>query len=129
MKSAVIPISQLPSRGSEFAAPSSLLPAVTCPKCSYKFALDEALNRDIELQVRKQLSDEFKKKEGELRRQLSKEASEKAERNSAELQIKLEAQARELKEARDNERALLRKKGRPSGAGGESGARSAAQVS
>jgi uncharacterized Zn finger protein (UPF0148 family) len=106
-----------------------MLHAVVCPKCSYKFALDEALNRDIELQVRKQLSDEFKKKEGELRRQLSKEASEKAERNSAELQIKLEAQARELKEARDNERALLRKKGRPSGAGGESGARSAAQVS
>ena len=91
-------------------APSSLLPAVTCPKCSYKFALDEALNRDIELQVRRQLSEEFEEKEGELRQQLSKEASEKAERNSAELQIKLEGQARELKEARENERALLRTK-------------------
>jgi len=83
---------------------------ITCPKCSYKFALDEALNRDIELQVRTQLSDEFKKKETELRQQLAKEASEKAERNSVELQIKLEAQAREPKEARDNERALLRTK-------------------
>jgi hypothetical protein len=83
---------------------------ITCPKCSYKFALDEALNRDIELQVRTQLSEEFKKKEGELRRQLSQEATEKAERNSAELQSKVEAQAKELKEARDKERALLHKK-------------------
>src|SRR5438874_2103551 len=83
---------------------------ITCPKCSYKFALDEALNRDIELRMRTQLSEEFKKKEGELRRQLAKEASEKAERNSAELQIKLDAQAKELKASRANERALLRTK-------------------
>ena len=83
---------------------------ITCPKCSYKFALDEVLNRDIELQVRQQLSEEFKKKESELRRELSKAAAEKAERNSAELQIKLEAQAKELKASRENERALLRKK-------------------
>src|SRR5437868_10878762 len=83
---------------------------ITCPKCSYKFALDEALNRDIELQVRKQLSEEFKKKESELRRELSKEAAEKAERSSVELQAKVEAQAKELKESREHERALLRKK-------------------
>ena len=83
---------------------------ITCPKCSYKFALDEALNRDIELQVRKQLSEEFKKKESELRRELSREAAEKAERSSVELQAKVEAQAKELKEARDQERALLHKK-------------------
>jgi len=83
---------------------------ITCPKCAYKFALDEALNRDIELQVRKQLSEEFKRKEGELRRELSKEAAEKAERSSVELQAKVEAQAKELKEARDQERALLLKK-------------------
>src|SRR5438552_5257449 len=83
---------------------------ITCPKCSYKFARDRALNRDIELQVRTQLSDEFKKKEAELRRQLAKEANDKAERNSAELQAKVEAQAKELKEARNNERALLRTK-------------------
>src|SRR5205823_6093602 len=70
---------------------------ITCPKCSYKFALDEALNRDIELQVRKQLSEEFKKKESELRRELSREAAEKAERSSVELQAKVEAQAKELK--------------------------------
>jgi hypothetical protein len=83
---------------------------ITCPKCSYKFALDEALNRDLELQVRKQLSEEFKEKEAELRQQLTKEAAERADRNSAELQIKLEAQAKELKESRDNESALLRTK-------------------
>src|SRR5204862_4674372 len=83
---------------------------ITCPKCSYKFALDQALNREIELQVRTELSDEFKKKEAELRRQLAKEANDKAERNSAELQAKVEAQAKELKEARDQERALLHKK-------------------
>src|SRR5437867_750844 len=83
---------------------------ITCPKCSYKFALDEALNRDIELQMRKQLSEEFERKESDLRQQLTKEAAERAERNSAELQIKLEAQTRELKEARENERALLRTK-------------------
>ncbi len=82
---------------------------ITCPKCSYKFALDQALNREIELQVRTELSDEFKKKEAELRRQLAKEANDKAERNSAELQAKVEAQAKELKETRNNERTLLRK--------------------
>src|SRR6266513_2883084 len=83
---------------------------ITCPKCSYKFALDEALNREIELQVRKQLSEEFRRKEGELRRELSKEAAERANRSSVELQTKVEAQAKELKEARDNERVLLHKK-------------------
>src|SRR5438477_7415926 len=83
---------------------------ITCPKCSYKFALDEALNRDIELEIRTQLSEEFKGKEDELRRQLMTEAADKADRNAAELQIKVEAQARELKEAREHERALLRKK-------------------
>jgi hypothetical protein len=83
---------------------------ITCPKCSYKFALDEALNRDIELQMRKQLGEEFKRKEAELRQQLTKEAAEKADRNSAELQNKVDVQARELKESRDNERVLLRAK-------------------
>src|SRR5438093_174738 len=97
------------SSSSHLPTPSSLLPAVTCPKCSYKFALDQALNREIELQVRTELSDEFKNKEAELRRQLAKEASERAERNSAELQAKVEAQAKELKETRNNERTLLRK--------------------
>jgi hypothetical protein len=36
--------------------------------------------------------------------------AEKADRNSAELQSKVEAQSKELKEARDHERTLLRKK-------------------
>ena len=92
------------------AFPKTTNQEITCPKCSYKFALDEALNRDIELQVRKQLSEEFKKKESELRRELSREAAEKTERSSVELQAKVEAQAKELKEARDQERALLHKK-------------------
>jgi len=92
------------------AFPKTMNQEITCPKCSYKFALDEALNRDIELQVRKQLSEEFKKKESELRRELSREAAEKTERSSVELQAKVEAQAKELKEARDQERALLHKK-------------------
>jgi hypothetical protein len=83
---------------------------ITCPKCSYKFALDQALNREIALQMRKQLSEEFERKESDLRQQLAKEAAQKAERNLAELQIKLETQTRELKEARENERALLRTK-------------------
>jgi hypothetical protein len=64
----------------------------------------------MELQVRTQLSSEFKKKEADLRQLLTKDAAERIERSSAELQIKVEAQARELKEARDNERALLRTK-------------------
>src|SRR5437868_4884248 len=72
---------------------------ITCPKCSYKFPLDQARNRDIELQVRKQLSEEFKKKESELRRELSREAAEKAERSSVELQAKVEAQELEMQKA------------------------------
>jgi hypothetical protein len=83
---------------------------ITCPKCHRKFALDEAFNREMELQVRTQLSDEFKEKEADLRQQLTNEATKRAEHSSAELQIKLEAQARELSEAREHERALLRKK-------------------
>ena len=67
---------------------------ITCPKCSHTFAFDQALNREIELQVRRQLSEEFEKKESDLRQQLAKEAAERAERNSAELQIKVEAQTR-----------------------------------
>ena len=93
---------------------------ITCPKCSHKFALDQALNREIELHLRAELSEEFNRKEADLRQQLAREAAEKAERSSAELQMKVEAQAKELKEARDNERALLRDKGRASGAGRES---------
>ncbi len=92
------------------AFPKTMNQEITCPKCSYKFALDEALNRDIELQVRTQLSEEFRRKERDLRQQVRNETNEKAERNSAELQIKLEAQAKELKASRENERALLRKK-------------------
>ena len=83
---------------------------ITCPKCSHTFALDQALNREIEIQVRRQLSDEFEKKEADLRQQVIKEASDRATRKSAELQIKVEAQAKELKESRDNERTLLRTK-------------------
>jgi len=83
---------------------------ITCPKCSHKFALDQALNREIELYLRAELSEEFNRKETELRQQLAREAVEKAERSSAGLQMKVEAQAKELKEARDNERALLRTK-------------------
>jgi hypothetical protein len=83
---------------------------ITCPKCSHKFALDQALNREIELYLRAELSEEFSRKEAELRQQLAREAVEKVERSSAGLQMKVEAQAKELKEARDNERALLRTK-------------------
>src|SRR5204862_303837 len=67
---------------------------LTCPQCSYKFALDQALNLEIALQVRTEFRDESKKKEAELRRQLPKEANDKAERNSVELQAKVEAQAK-----------------------------------
>src|SRR5215468_6583838 len=95
---------------SQLSAPSPLLPAVACPKCGHKFALDEALNREIELHVRTELNDEFERKAAELRRQLAKGAAEKTARASTELQVKLEMQARALKEARDSERTLLRAK-------------------
>src|SRR6184192_2432898 len=112
MKSAVIPISHLRCPISDLRSPCSfsMLPAITCPKCSHKFALDQALNREIELYLRAELSEEFSRKEADLRQQLAREAAEDAQRSSAELQIKVEAQAKELKEARDNERALLRTK-------------------
>lgn len=93
-----------------FSTSASLLPAITCPKCSHKFALDQALNREIELHLRTELNDEFERKAAELRTHLLKEASEKAERTATELQVKLETQAKELKEAREHERALLRTK-------------------
>ena len=48
---------------------------ITCPQCSHTFALDQALNREIELQMRKQLTEEFERKESDLRQQLAKEAA------------------------------------------------------
>ena len=83
---------------------------ITCPKCSHKFALDEAINRELELHVRAEIAAEFRAKELTLRKELTKEAVEKASQASAELAMKIEAQTKELKEAREQESVLLRKK-------------------
>jgi hypothetical protein len=83
---------------------------ITCPRCAHKFALDEAINRELELQVRAELSEEFRHKQTEFRQQVAREIEEKAQLNAAELTVKLETQARELKEAREKERELLQKK-------------------
>jgi hypothetical protein len=83
---------------------------ITCPKCSHKFALDEAINRELELYVRAEISEEFRSKEIQLRDEVRKEATEKASQSAAELALKIETQAKELKEAREQESALLRKK-------------------
>src|SRR5450755_3169291 len=81
---------------------------ITCPKCSYSFPLDEALNRDLELQIRAELSENFRKKELDLRREIEREATESATRSASELRTKLEVQSTELQKAREQELALLR---------------------
>jgi hypothetical protein len=83
---------------------------ITCPKCSHTLALDEALNREMETEIRQEISAEFEKKQAGLRKRLEEQAAEQAARTLIELQVKLEAQTRELREAREQERALLRVK-------------------
>jgi hypothetical protein len=81
---------------------------ITCPKCSHTFALDQALNREMEMRVRQEISAEFEKKHVKLRKRLEGQAAQEAARTLTELQVKLDAQAKELRQAREQERALLR---------------------
>jgi hypothetical protein len=81
---------------------------ITCPKCSHAFALDQALNREMETRVRQEISAEFEKKHVKLRRRLEGQAAQQAARTLTELQVKLDAQTKELRWAREQERALLR---------------------
>ena len=83
---------------------------ITCPKCSYTFALDEALNHEMETEIRQEIGAEFEKKQAELVKRTEEQAAERAVRTLSELQVKLEAQTKELREAREHERALLRTK-------------------
>jgi hypothetical protein len=83
---------------------------ITCIKCSHIFALDQALSREIEMEMRQEISAEFEKKHAKLRKRLEGQAAEETARTLTELQMKLDAQAKELRQARDQERALLRAK-------------------
>ena len=81
---------------------------ITCPKCSYEFAPDEAIKRELEIELRKQISSELEKTHAAERTRFEQQASEGAARAVAELQVKVEAQSREIREARAHEVALLR---------------------
>jgi len=81
---------------------------IACPKCSHKFALDQALNREIELQMREELGKEFKTREAEIRKQLTREATEKAAHNSAELQEQAEKAQLEAERRLADERDKIR---------------------
>lgn len=83
---------------------------ITCPKCAHTFALDEAFNREIELELRQKLTAEFEKKQAETVRLAKVEALEQSARTLTELKVKIEAQSKELREARAQEIGLLRAK-------------------
>jgi len=83
---------------------------ITCPKCSFQFALDQALNRELELQLRKTISAEFEKKQAEELQRMREQADEQTSRTLTELKVTIEAQAKELREAREHEVTLLRAK-------------------
>jgi hypothetical protein len=83
---------------------------ITCPKCAHTFQLDQAFNRVMEVEIRERISAEFEKKQVTLRKRLEGEASQKAAQTLTELQVKLAAQTKELRQAREQERALLRTK-------------------
>lgn len=83
---------------------------ITCPKCFHAFAADEAVRRELEVELRKQISGELEGRHAAERTRLEQQASEQAARALAELQAKVDAQARELRDARSQELALLRAK-------------------
>ncbi len=83
---------------------------ITCPNCAHTFALDEAFNREIELDLRQKLTAEFEKKQAETVRLAKEEAQEQSARAREALQVKIDAQSKELKEARKQEMTLLRAK-------------------
>ncbi|MEY2502911.1 MAG: hypothetical protein QOI07_3245 [Verrucomicrobiota bacterium] len=85
-------------------------PAVICPKCSYRFALDDAIIRQLESELRQTITAEFETDRRRALEQLKKEAAGEAARALTELQITADLQAKQLKDARENELALLHAK-------------------
>jgi len=83
---------------------------IVCPKCSFEFALDQALNRELELALRKTISAEFERKHVEELKRIQEEAVAQASRALVELKTTVETQARQLHEAREHELGLLRAK-------------------
>ena len=62
---------------------------VTCPKCSHKFALDQAINRELELHVRAEIAEEFQTKELQLRAEFANQVNEKASQATKALAVEL----------------------------------------
>src|SRR6266849_1045001 len=90
-----------------------MIPEITCPKCSAKFPLDEALNRQLESNVRsemeRQYSDKLATATDKLRTELQEKARDDARQALVEITAKLEAKSGKLEKAHQNEEALLRK--------------------
>lgn len=81
---------------------------ITCPKCLPQFPLDEAFGREVETNIRQQLTSEFETREQHLAQRVKEEALAEARRESAELRTKVDAQHEELVKARAHEVELLR---------------------
>lgn len=71
-------------------------PAISCPKCSHRFALSELVNRELELELRKTITAELEAEQTRVLQQLKMEAAEQAERALTELQVLVELQAKQL---------------------------------
>jgi hypothetical protein len=83
---------------------------ISCPKCSHRFALSEAVNRELELKLRKTITRELEAEQTRVLHQLKLDAAEQATGALADLQTLVDAQAKQLLEARKKELALLRAK-------------------
>jgi hypothetical protein len=90
-----------------------MTPEITCPKCSAKFPLDEALNRQLESNVRSELERQYSEKlateTAKLRTELQEKARDDARQELVGIKAKLEAKSGQLEKAHQNEEALLRK--------------------
>src|SRR5260370_28217678 len=90
-----------------------MTPEITCTKCSAKFPLDEALNRQLELNVRSELerqySDKLAKETARLRGQAEEKAREDARQELVEIKAKLEDKSGQLDKAHENEAKLLKR--------------------
>lgn len=83
---------------------------IICPKCSFEFALDQALNRELEVALRKTISAELERKQADELKRIQEEAVAQSSRALAELKVTVETQAKQLREAREHELSLLRAK-------------------
>lgn len=80
---------------------------ITCPNCAHAFALDDAINHELEISIRERVTAELDEKQALERMRIEREAAERSSHALNELESRVRLQQKELERARESERALL----------------------